>query len=69
MNKFLCQIGFHKYLDVKIQYTKNIRFGFSGCEMPGVRLIQYCKHCNKRHYMRLSLFMPSRFLYDETIWN
>ncbi|MCK5611199.1 hypothetical protein KAR91_55520 [Candidatus Pacearchaeota archaeon] len=66
--KFLCKIGFHKWHDDKYQHTKNMAFGFSGCEQRGRRLVRHCIHCDKVSYMRLNLAMPSKFLYDEAIW-
>jgi len=43
MKKIKCLLGFHKYEDIKTQVTKNMAFGFSGCEMPGYRIVQKCK--------------------------
>jgi hypothetical protein len=64
IKNFLCKIGIHKYKDVETQITKNISYGFSGCELPGVRLKQICEKCNHVYYMKLNLFMS-----NEDVWN
>ena len=66
--RFLCKIGWHKLEDIKTQRTKHIHFGFSGCELPGWRVVQKCKHCGEISYMRLNLMMPNKYLYQEEIW-
>ena len=67
--KFLCKIGLHKYVDVKIQRTKHIYFGYAGCELPGLRVVRRCKYCDDVGYMRLNLCMPNKYLYQEEIWS
>ncbi len=66
--RFLCKIGIHKYKDIKTQITKGVGFGFAGCEAPGMRLVKECLCCNKIDYMNLNMSMPSKYLYDESIW-
>lgn len=63
-----CWLGFHKYIDIKTQFTKGIRFGFSECEQPGCRVIEQCKKCGHIHYVSLNLCMPDKYLYREEIW-
>jgi len=68
MKKIKCLFGFHKYKDIKTQITKNVTFGFNGCEMPGYRLIRECEDYSKINYVRLNLCMPEKYLYNEKIW-
>ena len=66
--RFKCKIGWHKYKYIKAQRTKRMCFGLAGCEMPGQRVVRQCEDCGKIDYMRLTIFMPSRYLYEEGIW-
>ncbi|KKM81462.1 hypothetical protein LCGC14_1329600 [marine sediment metagenome] len=66
--RFLCRIGWHKLVDIKTQYTKYMRFGYTGCEMPGMRVTECCKYCDDIKYMSLNLCMPNKYLYQEEIW-
>lgn len=66
--RFWCRLDWHKWVDVKTQRTKHIYFGFAGCELPGFRVIQKCKHCDETRPMSLNLSMPAKYLYQEEIW-
>jgi len=66
--KLRCKLGFHKYEDVTTQRTKHICFGWAGAELPGMRLKRKCKYCGEIDYMKLTLFMPSKYLYQENLW-
>jgi len=66
--RFLCKVGWHKSEDLETQSTKNICFGYIGCELPGLRVVRGCKHCGKLSYLSLNLAMPNKYLYQEKIW-
>jgi hypothetical protein len=66
--RFLCKIGWHKYLDVKTQRTILVGFGFSGCEMPGWRIVRKCAYCGDVGHMSLNLMMPNKYLHQEELW-
>ena len=58
----------HKYEDVSHQTTNRMLFGFAGCELPGQRVVQKCKFCDKIRYISLNLCMPIKYLYMENLW-
>lgn len=66
--RFLCKIGWHKYINEKIERTKHICFGYAGCELPGLRVVRKCKYCDAIEYISLNLCMPNKYLYQEEIW-
>jgi hypothetical protein len=67
--KLRCRLGFHKYEDKELSRTKNIFFGFAGCELPGQRIRQKCKFCSAERYVSLNLVMPHEYLYEERLWS
>ncbi len=68
LRKLLCGVGLHKSVDIETQRTKHICFGFAGAELPGYRLVRKCKFCGFVDYMKLNLAMPTKYLYEHSIW-
>ena len=62
------KVCWHRFKDKKIERTKNMYFGFGGCELPGLRVKQVCEKCEKPRYVRLNIMMPMKYLYEESIW-
>ena len=57
----------HKFEEKEIQRTKNMCFGYAGCELPGVRVKLVCKKCGEVKYESLNLTMPNKYLYMNEI--
>lgn len=58
----------HKFEDKEVHITKNICFGFAGAMVPGMRVKQVCKKCDKVRYISLNISMPNKYLYKEGLW-
>lgn len=67
IDNFLCFIGLHKWIDIKIQISKNICYGI-GMGEPGYRVTQKCSRCKKRRFIKLNLFTSDEDLYKEYLW-
>ena len=63
---FRCKIGWHKYEDGEIQTVVGIRYG--GSEVPGMRLRRKCKNCGHIDYVKLTLDMPTRDVYNDSLY-
>ena len=64
-----CKFGIHKYKDIETSTTKNVSFGFAGCESPGMRVKQKCEFCSVERYVSLNLMMPNKYLREEYMWH
>jgi len=67
--RFLCRLGFHKHGEYfEVQLSPVMWFGLAGTEAPGCRAVCKCKFCEEIYYIRLSMSMPIKYLYEESIW-
>ena len=52
---------FHKYSVIKYQHMKGLLFGFTGCEVPALRVIEKCDTCGKVRKLSLNMGMPDKY--------
>jgi hypothetical protein len=66
MKNIWCKLGFHSFVQIREQYSKNC--GWGECGLPANRITEKCTKCGTLYYSSYNMAVPKKDLDSSNLW-